>query len=499
VDADPGIIFRSTHGGKSMSAPPSSQYSPETGFPEIYPALSEEEALLETEKCLYCHDAPCVRACPTHIDIPKFIGRIKTGNVLGAARAILDANILGGTCARVCPVDVLCEGACVENTLLHKPVEISRLQRHAVDHVMEKGIRLFPPGDDTGKRIAVIGAGPSGLSCAFELRRAGHGVVIFDDREIPGGINTYTIAPYKHTVSFCRDEAELVAQMGVEFKMKTRVGRDVSLSDLQRDFDAIFLGLGLGHTHRLSVEGEDLDGAWEALAYLEAVRTSRPEEMPRAKVVVVVGAGNTAIDCATSAARLGAEKVMIVYRRGREDVPAFEYEQEIALADECEFVCRTNPVKILGDGGKVTGVECVRMELGEPGPDGKHRVSPIAGSEHIIACDQVIKALGQAPWELIPGLEGLEKKGGCVQVDLVTFETSIPGVFAGGDCITVGEVVDAVEHGKIAARGIHCKIHDLEATTLGLPGDNGGPRQMWHGVRSPDQIRPPAEHIASIH
>jgi glutamate synthase (NADPH/NADH) small chain len=291
----------------------------------------------------------------------------------------------------------------------------------------------------------------------------------------------------------------LIEEMGVTFKMKTRVEKDVAFSDLRRDFDAIFLGIGFGNTRQLGIEGEAAEGVWESLAYLEAVRTRPAEKMPRANRVVVVGAGNTAIDCATSAARLGAERVTILYRRKREEVPAFAYEQDIALGDECEFVCEVNPSRIMSGNGRISGVEVVRMRIGEPGLDGKSRIEPIPGSEQVIECDQLIKALGQEPWEMIPDLKGLELKGGCVVVDPVTHATSLEGVFAGGDCIKVGEVVDAVEHGKIAARGIHCALFGLDANVLGLPGDNGTAAQTWHSVRRADQIRPPITHLPSIH
>lgn len=484
-----------------MAVKPGAAYSPEAGFPEIHPAFSDAEAKIESGRCLYCYDAPCVRACPTHIDIPKFIGRIHTGDVRGAARAILDANILGGTCARVCPVEELCEGACVEVALQRRPIPISALQRYAVDHVMHGRMRLFAPGAPTGKRVAIVGAGPAGLSCAFELRRAGHAVTIFDARELPGGVNTYTIAPYKHSVDFCLEEVELVRQMGVEFRQGVLVGRDVTFEEIRSGSDAVFLGLGLGHTRKMGIPGEDLPGVWEALAYLEASRTAPPDKQPRAKAVAVVGGGNTAIDCATTAARLGAEMVMIIYRRGRADVPAFPYEQEIARLDEVLFVCNTLPVEVIAQNGRASALRCVRTQPGPPGPGGKSAFEVMPGSDRILGADQIIMALGQQPWEAVPGLESLKTmRGGLIEVDPVTHETSMPGVFCGGDAINGGgEVVDAVEHGKIAARGIHCRLFGLDAARLGLPGDNGGPRQAWHSVRRPSDIRPPAPAVAPAH
>ena len=420
----------------------------EKNFAEIAPPLTRDAALLEAHKCLYCYDAPCTRACPTHIDVPAFIKKIASTNTRGAARVILDANPMGHSCARACPVEVLCEGACVLNDRDEQPIKIALLQRHATDWALEHDYQPFTAGPARTKKVAIIGAGPAGLSCARDLRRFGYAVTIFEERAQPGGLNSVGIAEYKMRLPIALAEAKMVLDLGAEIRTGVRVGRDVTLDELRRDFDAVFVGIGLGATRRLGIPGEDLPGVADALAFIEHLKTHPYNQTRIGRRVVVVGAGNTAIDAATQARRLGADEVTLVYRRSVEDMSAYAYEYELAKRDGCVFRFHTVPKKILG-ADRVTGIECVRSELGPAAEGGKRAFREIAGSAHVIECDTVLRALGQTPRDDLASALGL-------RVDGPRLVSDDPTVFVGGDCGNGGaEIVNAAAEGVQAAKRIH--------------------------------------------
>ena len=430
---------------------------------DIKPPLSPQEARVEASRCLYCFDAPCIMACPTGIDVPAFIRKIATDNITGAARTILEANVLGASCARVCPTQVLCEGACVMLDLEKDPIQIGRLQRYATDHVAERGIQvLHAAATRSGGRVAVIGAGPAGLGCAAELARLGHAVTVFDKKPAAGGLNTYGIAFYKMRPEVSLDEVRMIHRLGVEFRTGVEVGRDVPAAELDRDFDAVFIGIGLGGAHRLGIPGENLPEVVDALEFIEWIHTRPLAEVPVGRRVAVLGGGNTAIDAVTQALRLGAEKATVIYRRGPGDMSAYAFEQELAKAEGAAFLFHAVPVEVLGDSGHVTGLRLARTEV----RDG--RAVPVAGSEWVEPVDLVLKAVGQEKQadflrRLFPGL-ALDARGR-VEHDPATMRTSLPNVYAGGDCTSGGrEVVNAVAEGKKAARCIHRQLADGSVT-----------------------------------
>ncbi len=416
-------------------------------FPDLHPAFDSQSAAVEANRCLYCFDAPCTAACPTHIDVPRFIKKIATGNLRGSAQTILDANILGLSCSRVCPVDVLCEGSCVMHRYNKQPIEIGRLQRYAMENA--KGVVLTPRAASVQFKVACVGGGPASLSCAAELRRHGASVTVFDNRPLPGGLNTYGVAEYKLRPADSLREVEMVRSMGVEFQ-KAEVGADVSLDQLERDFDFIFIGVGLGAMERLGLPGDHLPGVIDALRFIERYKTL--PDFRTGRTVIVIGGGNTAIDAANAAVRLGAESVHLVYRRSETEMPAFQFEYDHSKVEGVRFHWMAQPTEIVEENGRAAAVKFLRTQLGAPDSKGRRIPEAIPGSEYQMACDMVIPALGQS--RLTAALH-LEMNGGSLAVDRGTGRTSNPKYYAGGDCVNGGrEVVDAVADGKRAALGM---------------------------------------------
>jgi glutamate synthase (NADPH/NADH) small chain len=448
-----------------MSAPPFAQQAPASTeiasrFSDLHPPFDKVAALPEANRCLFCFDAPCTTACPTHIDVPRFIRKITGGNTFGAAKTILDANILGGSCARACPVEVLCEGACVLHRYNKQPIQIARLQRFAVDALHSSGAALpFSPGADTGRSVALIGAGPASLACAAELRRRGIRALLYDARPLPGGLNTYGVAEYKLPLVESLREIDMLAQLGVEFHFETTVDAKM-LAELERTHDAIFLGIGLGAIHRLGIHGEQLSGVTNALDLIRGYKTGETPSLPGR--VVVVGAGNTAIDAAIAAVRLGAAEVYIVYRRGPEDMSAFAFEYEHARNEGVKFLWFVQPLGIHGK-SRVEAVELIRLEVTDDGS-----IVPRSDSAFLLPADLIVLAIGQSTHadflaQLQPPDAGIQLQRGRILIDRATGQTSNPKYFAGGDCTNGGrEVVDAVADGKRAAIGIAVWLHSTQ-------------------------------------
>lgn len=438
----------------------------EENFADINPPLTPSMALEEASRCLFCYDAPCIKACPTRIDVPQFIRQIVTNNLVGSAQTILSANVLGHSCGRVCPTSVLCEGACVLNLEGKKPVEIGRLQRYSVDYVLDRGIPVLKPAEENGRRVALIGAGPASLACAAGLRRLGYATVILEAKPDPGGLNTYGIAAYKMRAADALREIEMIRELGVEIRCGVSVGTDITLAQLEREYDAIFIGVGLGGTENLAIAGEDLHGCRDALSFIEDTKIGSLSEVQVGRRLAVIGGGNTAIDVVTAARRLGAETVYMIYRRSREEMTAFDYEYELAVVDGVNFVWQAAPVRILGDAqNRVRAIECVRTQMRAGNGSRRASPEPIEGSEFQLEVDTVVKALGQKSLEFLRSVPGLELERGRVALN-ETMQTANPRYFAGGDCVNGGaEVVDAVAHGKRAAQGIHAM---LEASRRGV-------------------------------
>jgi dihydropyrimidine dehydrogenase (NAD+) subunit PreT len=427
-------------------------------FTELKPPLDRAGALVEADRCLECGsfhaEAPCVAACPAGVDVPRFIAEIARDDPDEAARVIFAENLLGGTCARVCPVEILCQGACV---LLHegrRPVDVARLQRFATDGALGSDVSLRERAPYNWLRVAVIGGGPAGLSCAGELAALGYDVTVYDERLEPGGLARYAIAPYRLNRDPLPQEARVLAELGVHFELGIDIDTPEALASVVEDADAVVLAVGMGADADVHYPGDDLPGVWESLPFIEALKLGIPPYV--GDTVAVIGGGNTAVDVAREARRLGASRVLMLYRRTRSEMPAYAFEIAEAEAEGVEVMWLTLPVRFIG-GDRVQAVECRRAELGEPDADGRRRPHEVAGSEFLLPVDTVVKAIGQQPRaEFLSWIDGLELEGGHVAVDPQTGQTRNPRFFAAGDACNGGAtVVEAVREGKLTARGVH--------------------------------------------
>lgn len=424
-------------------------------FSDIHPPFeTKDAALTEANRCLFCYDAPCIKACPTSINVPKFIKQITTDNIKGSAHTIFLSNIMGAGCSKVCPVEKLCEGSCVFNLMDEPPIPIAKLQRYSTEKAMNAKWQLFQRKENTGKKVAVVGAGPAGLSCAHMLSREGIDVTIFEKEKQGGGLMTYGIAAYKVTPQFCEDEVDYITGIGgIIIKYERELGKNLLLTDLQKEYDAVYLGFGVGLARQLDIPGEELTGVVDAISFIYDIRNNGFSKVPVGDKVAVIGMGMTAIDAATQAKRLGAKEVTMLYRRTEEEMPCTEVELNIAKLDGCKIIWLAAPKEILGVDGKAVALKASRMKLGEPDASGR-RSPETTGEEFIIDVDMVIKAAGQMPFEILVKENSLENRNGKVSI-ADKAATNIPGVFAGGDCVNGGkEVVDAVQAGKDGAAAI---------------------------------------------
>lgn len=429
---------------------PTTEAEFEKNFKQKKPLMNETEAFYEASRCLFCYDAPCIQACPTSIDIPLFIKQIHTDNITGASKTIFDSNWLGNACGIVCPTGVLCEGACVYNHQDVPPIQIGRLQNYATNKTIDAEKVIFKVGKPTRKKIAIIGAGPAGISCACEARTLGYEVDIFEAKDKPSGLTVYGIAPYKITnEEVLKEVAYLQNQLGFTIKYNTAINSKAALKNLETNYDAIFIGVGLGKTRNLGLDGEDKKGVVGAVEFVEELRMKH-HKLNVPKKVVVLGGGNTAMDAASESARMGAKKTVLAYRNSKEKMGAYGFEYDLAISAGVDSLFNVTPIAIAGN-GKVEGVKFAKTEL----VDGKLKTN--MNNTFIVKCDMVIKATGQAKqgslYDLIDDLE----------IDTKTriktneeFQTSNEMYFAGGDAINGGaEVVNAAYDGKMAAQGIH--------------------------------------------
>ncbi len=421
----------------------------EESFSPYKTPLSNAEAIEEASRCLFCYDAPCIKACPTEINIPQFIGRIATGNLTGAAKTILDSNIFGHSCANSCPVEVLCVGACVYNDLNKKPILIGKLQRHALESVYHEGVEFYHPGAPTGKRVACVGSGPASLACAHELRLQGHEVVVFEKKELPGGLNTSGIAPYKMKAQVSLQEIQRILKLGVVIEYGKELGRNLNLNTLLKEFDVLFLGLGLGEDSKTGVPGEEFThGATQFISWVKTEAKERVSWLSDVNSALVVGGGNTALDVCRELKQLGISRVIVSYRRGEEDMSGYKHEFLSAREEGVEFLFYTSPTEYQKNKNSLTA------KLLQKNPDN-------SGEVISVPVDLIIRATGQSTLEkLFDGAkkEGLQFEKGKLKVDLKTGTTGHPKIFAGGDLANGGmEVVNAVAEGKRAAKAI-CNV-----------------------------------------
>ena len=408
-------------------------------FADIHPPFENiTAAQVEASRCLFCYDAPCTKSCPTSIDVPKFIKQIVTDNVKGSAHTIFSSNIMGAGCSKVCPVEKLCEGSCVFNLLEEPPIPIAKLQRYSTEKAMENNWQLFQRKPSVGKKVAIVGAGPAGLSCAHVLSRAGVDVTIFEKESKGGGLMTYGIAAYKVTPQFCEDEVNYILSLGgIEIKYNHEIGKEITLSKLKKDYDAVFLAWGVGVARQLEIPGEKLEGVVDAISFIYDLRSKGFSSVPVGDKVAVIGMGMTAIDAATQAKRLGAKEVTMVYRRTEAEKPCTDVELDIAKLDGCKIIWLAAPQKIKGSEGKVKQLVCSKMKLGEP--DASGRKSPVdTGETFVLDVDMVIKAAGQVPFEKLVKKSKLDNKNGKIVVK-ENCATNIKGVFAGGDAVNGGK------------------------------------------------------------
>ncbi|MBK7560791.1 MAG: NAD(P)-dependent oxidoreductase [Chitinophagaceae bacterium] len=427
----------------------------EANFADIHPPYeSITAAKVDAHRCLFCYDAPCTKSCPTSIDVPKFIKQITTENIKGSAHTIFSSNIMGAGCSQVCPVEKLCEGACVYNLLEEKAIPIAKLQRYSTEKAMENNWQLFKRKPSVGRRVAIVGAGPAGLSCAHTLSKEGIDVTIYEKESKGGGLMTYGIAAYKVTPRFCEEEVDYILSIGgIEVKYIQELGKTISLAELKRNFDAVYLGMGVGVARQLDIPGEKLEGVVDAIQFIYDIRTKGYPSVSVGDKVAVIGMGMTAIDAATQAKRLGAQEVTMIYRRTREEMSCTQHELDIAMLDGCEVIWLAAPKKVKGSNGKVKQLVCSIMKLGEP--DASGRRAPVdTGETFSLDVDMVIKAAGQVPFEKLVKKYKLDNKNGKLVIDK-NCATNIKGVFAGGDAVNGGkEVVDAVQAGKDGAKAI---------------------------------------------
>ncbi len=423
----------------------------EKNFAQEYPLMNDTEAHYESSRCLFCYDAPCINACPTGIDIPLFIKQINTTNVIGAAKTIYESNYFGAACGKVCPTEVLCEGACVYNHQDVKPIDIGRLQNYASQKAIESNAKLFKAGKSNRRKVAVIGAGPAGIAAACELRTLGYKVDVFEAKAHPSGLTIYGVAPYKITNEEVLDEmAYLEKQLGFNVHYKKAIKSKKQLAQLEKDYHAVFLGIGLGETRKLKIAGEDLEGCHGAVEFIEKLRMKQ-HKVKAGDKVIVLGGGNTAMDAASETARLGASEVVLAYRRSKEAKGAYSFEYDLAKQVGVKGLFNVTPVRLMSKKGKVAGVKFIRTE------SKKGKLVEVKGSEFVVDCDMVIKATGQSKrvefLKMIDGLE-VDSKGRIIAND--AFQTTNPKYFAAGDSVNGGaEVVNAVAEAKIAAQGIH--------------------------------------------